>query len=461
MVRGSKEFDWILTPRLAGELEIPAFRYSYFDPGTGQYEVALSDPDTLVVLPGALAREAPKSEQAPALAIRAADRGPVRDPIHDLPLFRMLILLAPVPAMSVLLVRRRPRRRVERRAPLRILRDLVGKKGPIDVRLVRRAYLGALAERMALPPMTLGRRGGLARSLRRAGVSADVAVRAEHLLQELDAAAYSRSGAAEGDIARRAEAVVLSVAREARPSDSLHGGPPLVLVLIALAGAPGALSGQAGATTSFARGVEAYAERRYTDAQREFAGAAEGTPRSADAWANYGTAAFAAGDTAGAVLGWQRALRLEPLAADARARLESLRRLTPADPAWVPPVPRWLLPGLGGALWLAAWAFVAVLVRTRSRVARDWAIATGTMALLAGGAAWENERRVTGSDLAVIAADGPLRTLPALAADRAALGTIGEVGRLAERSGEWARVVLPDGREGWMERQRLLPIAQH
>ena len=461
IVRGSKEFDWILTPRVAGELEIPSFRYSYFDPATGEYEVALSEPDTLTVLPGTLVRETPKSEEAVALPIRAVDRGPTRGPIHDLPLFRMLMLLAPLPALSMLLARRGPRRPVERRAPLRILRDLAGAKGPADVRQIRRAYLGALAQRLSLPPMTLGRRGGLARTLRRAGVSSDVAIRAEHLLQELDAAAYSRSGEAEGDVARRAEAVVMSVSREARPTDSLQGGAHLVLLLIALAGSPALLAGQSASSSSFARGVEAYADRRYADAQREFASAAERTPRSADAWVNYGTAAFAAGDTAGAVLGWQRALRLEPLAADARSRLQGLRRLTPADPAWVPPVPRWLLPGLAGMMWLIAWCCMALFLRTHARPMRDWAVATGAMALLAGGAAWENERRVLGRDLAVIATDGPLRTLPALTADRAALSSVGEVGRLAERGGEWARLVLPDGREGWIERQRLLPVAQH
>ena len=461
MVRGAKEFDWILTPRVAGELEIPAFRYSYFDPSSGAYETATSDPDTLTVLPGTLVREAPKTGEVPALAIRPVNRGAVAGPVHDTPLFRMLMLLAPLPALSLLLVRRRPRRRIERRAPLRVLRDLARLGPAADVRQIRRAYLGALAERLSLPPMSLGRRGGLSRTLRRAGVSADIATRAEHLLQELDAAAYSRTATPEGDVARRAEAVVESVSREARPSESLRGGATLVVLLVALLGTPITLAGQSGTTSAFERGVEAYAERRYTDARREFAAAAERSPRSADAWANYGTAAFTMGDTAAAVLGWQRALRLEPTADDARSRLASLRPITPSDPAWVPPVPRWMLPGLAGALWVAMWVFLAIRIRGGPRRIRDLAVATGTFALLAVGAAWENERRVAGRDLAVMATDGPLRTLPALAADRAALGSAGEIGRLAERSGEWARIVLPNGREGWVERQRLLPIAQH
>ncbi len=32
VVRGSKEFDWIVTPRIAGELALPSVRYDFFNP---------------------------------------------------------------------------------------------------------------------------------------------------------------------------------------------------------------------------------------------------------------------------------------------------------------------------------------------------------------------------------------------------------------------------------------------
>ena len=456
-VRGAKEFDWILTPRVAGELELPAFRYSYFDPDSRQYEVALTTPDTLTIRPGSLAREQAPPE-VPALAIRPLDRGPSGTPLQDSPVFRMLVLLAPLPALSLLFVRRRPRR-VERRSPRRLLRDFARQRDPGDARGIRRAYLGALADRLSLPPMPATKRGGLARLLRRSGVSAEVADRAEALLAELDAAAYSSGAALPDDTARRAEGVVDAVSREARPRQTPMSGLPRAVLLLAMLGASPGLSAQPPRETAFERGVEAYAERRYEDARREFAGAAERTPTSADAWANYGTASFAAGDTAGAVVGWHRALRLQPLAADARSRLQQLRPLSPRDPGWVPPVPRWLLPGLAAALWLAAWACIAIRLRTGARWARDWAMATGAMALMAAGAAMQVDRRVAARDLVVVAGHGPLRTLPAIAADRSALASAGEVARIDERGGTWARIVLPDGRAGWVERQRLVSLA--
>ena len=54
VVRGTKEFEWIVTPRREGMLELPAIRYPYFDPVARQYAVALSTPATLLVAPRAL-----------------------------------------------------------------------------------------------------------------------------------------------------------------------------------------------------------------------------------------------------------------------------------------------------------------------------------------------------------------------------------------------------------------------
>lgn len=40
VVRGAKEFDWVVTPRIAGDLVFPAVRYDYFNPATRQYAAA-------------------------------------------------------------------------------------------------------------------------------------------------------------------------------------------------------------------------------------------------------------------------------------------------------------------------------------------------------------------------------------------------------------------------------------
>lgn len=42
VVRGTKEFDWVVTPRLSGDLVFPSMRYDYFDPTTRQYAAAVT-----------------------------------------------------------------------------------------------------------------------------------------------------------------------------------------------------------------------------------------------------------------------------------------------------------------------------------------------------------------------------------------------------------------------------------
>jgi hypothetical protein len=49
LVRGAKEFDWTVTPTIAGDLFIPALRYDFFDPTTEQYAFAMTQQIPLAV----------------------------------------------------------------------------------------------------------------------------------------------------------------------------------------------------------------------------------------------------------------------------------------------------------------------------------------------------------------------------------------------------------------------------
>jgi hypothetical protein len=95
-------------------------------------------------------------------------------------------------------------------------------------------------------------------------------------------------------------------------------------------------------------------------ARDAFLRSAQAAPRDPHAWANLGTAAWQAGDTASAVVGWQRALRLSPRDAELRARLSAVRapQLRGAARVWpVAPLPVALIAvvlcvsrGAGGAV---------------------------------------------------------------------------------------------------------------
>ena len=109
------------------------------------------------------------------------------------------------------------------------------------------------------------------------------------------------------------------------------------------------------ARESFDHGAREYEARRFARAERFFADAARADPMSPDAWANFGTAAWAARDTAAAAIGWQRALRLDPTAGDVRSRLDLTPGFGGSALASVPPVTESTVAIVGGSAWLLGW----------------------------------------------------------------------------------------------------------
>jgi MYXO-CTERM domain-containing protein len=52
-VAGSRSYERLLVPAVAGESAIPALEYNYFDPETGRYETARTEPIPIAIAPGA------------------------------------------------------------------------------------------------------------------------------------------------------------------------------------------------------------------------------------------------------------------------------------------------------------------------------------------------------------------------------------------------------------------------
>jgi hypothetical protein len=456
-IRGSKEFDWILTPHRAGELEVPAVRYTFFNPDGRRYETALANPLRVSVLAAATtAADTAATERA--LAIRTAYRGPLGRPLYTRAEYWLALAAAPLPAL-LFGARSRTRVRtttVNRRRELRA----VAADPAAGARGLRRAFMAALGERLGVSADAFNRAGALDRVLRHAGVPAGLAAEAERFLRTLDEAAYASDGALAAGAGKRAVQLYARVDAEALRPWEVTGGARLAVLAALSVGLGGALAAavpEAGAEL-FDEGVRAYTERRHTAAQRAFGTLAREEPRAPDAWANFGTASWAAGDTARAVLGWQRALRLEPLAGDVRARLADLREETLASVGFVPPVTPMALAIALGACWWGAWIAGAVRARRRAGSRRPtamFAFATAALAL----AGVHQVERLRASDLAVVQAAGPLAVSPALGADRAGNVEVGEVARVRGLQGVWSRVALDGGRSGWIESSRLISLA--
>jgi tetratricopeptide (TPR) repeat protein len=330
----------------------------------------------------------------------------------------------------------------------------------VDARSLRRAFTAALGERLGVNPDALSRSGALDRVLRHAGVPPGLASETEHFLRRLDEAAYSAGNELPERAARRTLELYKRIDAEAL---RLWEVPPVagfLFVSILLAGVAGALAAAAPEPSGrlFDAGVRAYQERRYDDAQRAFGAVAHQEPRAPDAWANLGTASWAARDTARAVAGWQRALRLEPLAADMRDRLDDVHPATIGSVAFVPPATPAALAVALALGWWAAWLAETVRTRRKSGSRRPAVLlAAATLALAL--ATVQQSERLSARDLVVVRVGGSLAVSPALGADRAADTEVGEIARVRAIHGVWSRVALDGGRHGWIESARLISLA--
>jgi tetratricopeptide (TPR) repeat protein len=459
-VSGVKEFDWVLTPRIAGEFDVPPVRYGYFNPGSRRYETATALGDRLLVAAGTLASIDTAQAEGP-MSIRTSWGGPASDPPQSSPIFWLTLALVPIPA----LVSRARRRDVRVTAlaepdPVRALAMAAASQDPVAL---RRHYVRALAQRLGASPADFTNAGALERALRRAGVSEATAARAESQLRELDAAAYSPTGALGPNAAKRASDLARAVDSEALSRSELPFWIPVLLLAVALGGAAFAAPALSAAnvntaSSSFASGVSSYLRRDYAVARDAFADAVDLEPRSANAWANYGTAAWAAGDTASAIHGWREALALEPNANELHARTSLVRPLEFGTPGWVPSLPPNALVWTFAVLWLLAWT-LGWIWRSQPGTLSRVVSPLSALSLVLGLIAMEVGAKVTGKDAAIVRRSLSLTSDPAVGMDRGPLVGTGEIVRVAVRRGAWVRVVASDDREGWIPAAELTFVA--
>ncbi|MDB4905810.1 MAG: Aerotolerance-related protein BatD [Gemmatimonadetes bacterium] len=454
-IRGSKEFQWVLTPIRDGDQVVPPVHYPQFDPSRREYGESVAPALPVSVRAGTLASSDTASVVPPA-PIRRTYRGDIAPPFTQHGAFWLLLALAPLPALAESW-RTRRRRLVLQRDAGAVLRDVARRHGG-EPRRVRRALVEALAARLSIPAEPFTRAGALARALRLGGVSGDIAADVEALLSQLDAAAYAHA-AAPPDASARALALYRRVDDEALHRVELAGVSPLALLLLAVGLGASALHASAqDPAAAFSDGVQQYEQRDFAAAESTFRVVTIAAPRAADAWANLGTAAFAAGDTVTAVRGWRVALDFEPASGDARAHLDDIAPLGMRNPGWLPALPRSTVALCAAVLWLAACA--AAFARARGRLLpRAWVLVAGGAAVLVGASGLLLDERTDVRKLAVVRGADRLRDDPTLGGDAGADVVRGEIVRRLGQQGVWVRVRVDGGAEGWVSSDMLQPIA--
>ena len=459
-VRGVKEFEWLLTPRQGGRRIVPGMRYPFFDPARAHYDVAMAPEISLDVATATLA----SADTLPGarLTIRTRAHAELPPELPSRPWFWGLLLLAPAPAALAASSRRTLRRRATS-PPARRLRALVTHADLASPRDVRRLFVDSLHARVP----ALGRRSpgqSVSRMLRRAGVTDATAEATASLLDRLDAAAFSSAAnVSPGDL-RLAADLAEAVDAEAVPVPVIAESPnvarAVVPLLVLIASIAAFAAPHLAWTRSFDAGVRAYGAGTYDRAASLFARAADLAPRSQDAWANVGTASLAASDTARAVVGWERALRLDPLDAESRDRLQAVAAPAIGSAGFVAPLPVNPVAIAGAACWLFFWLSLAIPSRRRPRILRFAGNVTLVLgvSLLASAVAqhWHLDPR----DVGVVRRAGALREEPAPDASVAGQVTTGEVVALGRHEGGWVRVSHAGGRAAWMPVATILPLAR-
>lgn len=469
LVRGRKDFEWVVTPRQEGMLEIPAVRYPYWNPYTETYEVAVTNALPLQVGGGALAERVDVAvDTVPRLPLRARYRGALAPPRSTSPAWWALLAIVPLPALAFG-ARQRPRR-PGAQPPDAALQQLAAARDARPAE-VRRAFSGAVMRRTGSGARVMADARRLLRALRHAGVTAETAQRVVHILGEMDRATYGGHGTpAAPDLARRAGEIFAAVDAEAIPSGAAAGDSAWVrrsslAVVVAAALAAGSVSAAIAATSDeasdaarFRRGGQLYDRGQYPAAMQEFREIATRVPRAADAWANLGTAAWYANDTATAAVGWQRALRLEPLAGDVRIRLEATPGFRPGLLGDVPPVPIDGAAALGTLLWLAGWGTLAWALARRRRDLHRLAWGAIGAGALTGVMTLAVAETLSGRHRVIVVEADRLRTSPALGAEASSEVVTGEGAVEMAAQGVWSRVRFTDGRTGWLETRRLASL---
>ena len=460
VVRGAKEFDWVITPARSGEVEVPQIRYPFFNPYTERYELAVTTPQRVSVAPGTLVAVESADSARPVLPLRRVMLAEPQAPLSATRGFWVAMLIAPIPAVLALAVRRPRVRRVPTAAArLRKLGRHHERAMPGDASVLRRTYAAALAERIGVAAPELAHRRALVRALRRNGVTAESARAADELLGELDSAVYSGSATSMEDAAKRAIEVLRRVDQEARPRIVTRSSRSLASVAL-LGLSLGVAQSEPTARESFDHGTREYEARRFARAERFFADAARADPTSPDAWANFGTAAWAARDTAAAAIGWQRALRLDPLSGDVRSRLDLTPGFGGSALANVPPLTESTAAAVGGGAWLLGWLVLAVGVWRRKAGLRYAAYVLGIVAVASAVTGVRVREAFNARRLSVVVDADRLRSLPVLGSEPGAPVLTGEVARTVREEGVWTLVRLGDDREGWLETDHLEPIAR-
>lgn len=354
---GSKTFEYPFIPRSPGSFTLPPVRFSYYDVKGRRYATASTDSLRLSVARSAGGATQPVQDGAGTLTV---DRKGVKNLGEDIrfiktktslsedkgffvgkPLFWGLAAFLALAAAAVWLsLRKLAARRADvvgtrnRKATRQALKRLKLAGDFLNKNLytafyeeLHRALIGFIADKLTMD-MADQSKENIAEALSARGVPEATVKSFTDLLDACEYARYAPDAGHEAMNAHyeQAVSVITAIDSSMKKGISAAAAAPVIALLLALP--LGAQAAESYPDSLWTAGVEAYSAGQWAEALQDWSDVAATGLRSKELYYNLGNAYFKTGETAQAVLNYERALRLDPSDADVRYNLEFARAMT-------------------------------------------------------------------------------------------------------------------------------------
>jgi len=507
--KGEKTYEYPFIPRSKGDFIIGPVEYSYYDIDAGRYVTVRSGELPLKVSRGNVAAPG-TAPQGEGTLVVSDNRKDVRDIGTDIRYisteqqnfrqkgaffvsstgFKLLCALLPLVALLIwALWRRSEKRRSDvagtrnRAATKQARKRLAHAEGYLKensagafYEALYKALLGFVSDKLLLDATDMSKENIAAR-LGEAGVAQEAV---GELIELLDACEYARYAPSEGGEAMKrhyeaALAVIPKIDQSMKKKRSSVAASMLLPLVLLFSLDATAASPQA--DSLWRAGVDAYAAGQWEEARSAWLKIDAQGLESPDLYNNIGDACYKLGEAGGAVLWYERALKLRPSDRTARYNLDFVRLSLQDKIDEVPEffLKEWLrrigylMPSDAWAvlflcllaLSLAAWLLFALSARPLWRKTGFFCgIVLALLALGCLAASLSQKRNYFRTDRAVVMA--PVVSVTSSPGGNAAKDLFvlheGTSVKLLEEIGGWCNIELSDGRQGWLPSVNLEKI---
>ncbi|MBQ7639553.1 MAG: BatD family protein [Bacteroidales bacterium] len=501
---GTKTFEFPFIPRSHGDFTIEPIRYSYYDIAKGRYVTLSSEPLSIsvekgeeiesggVVVPG-VARQGVRNLAEDIRFIHTGASGLRKEGAFFAGSSLYWLLIAAISVITLLLAlffraaaaRRRDVVGMRNRRANKVARTRLHQAGDYLKRNLNSAYyeelhkavLGYVSDKLTIPAADLSK-DRIAEAFAERGVESSLSGRLIHILDACEFARYApdtEQAEREGlynealNVISELEGQVKTNRKQNQP---LRKGALLFAALLCL----GTFTARAAEDSRWEEAAAAYTSADYATALDTYRSIADEGLVSADLWYNIAGCYFKLGDIPHAILYYEKCLKLAPAHADARNNLDICRQFTLDKIDEIPPflLVTWLKK-VKYAFSADAWAWISVALalvvaalllgfRFFSRlgarkVSFIFACIVALLALAALYFSLSEKSDALRSDAAVmIQPVSTVKSSPGEGGKSIFVLHEGTKVELLDTLGEWIKIELSDGRQGWVEASVLEKI---